>query len=98
MNDKPSFFQASFCVVGILSLMFWGLFVLKTSLHSLILLSISWVILHAYYIDQDLLRLKQSMVSAIQKSAAILLFFILIGAVIAGFIVSGAIPSLISYP
>lgn len=97
MNDKPSFFQASFCVVGILSLMFWGLFVLKTSLHSLILLSISWVILQAYYIDQDLLRLKQSMVSAIQKSAAILLFFILIGAVIAGFIVSGAIPSLIYY-
>ncbi len=96
-QNKPSGYQALLCVMGIISLMFWGLFVLKASLHSLMVLGICWVVCHAYYIDSDVLRLKQSMVSAIQKSAGVLLFFILIGAVIAGFIMSGAIPTLIYY-
>jgi NhaC family Na+:H+ antiporter len=97
MQNKPSGYQALLCVVGLISLMFWGLFVLHVSLHSLMILCICWAVGHAYYIDPDMLRLKRSMVSVIQKSASVFLFFILIGAVIAGFIMSGAIPTLIYY-
>ena len=96
-QTKPSGYQALLCVAGIVSLMFWGLFVLKASLHSLIILCIFWVLAHAYYIDKDFLRLKQSMLSGLQKSSGMFLFFILIGAVIAGVIMSGAIPTLIYY-
>lgn len=96
-NNKPSGCQALVCVIGIFILMFWGLFILKASLHSLILMSILWASVHAYYIDHNVLRLKQSMISAIQKSSSVLLIFLLIGTVIAGFMMSGAIPSLIYY-
>lgn len=96
-QNKPTGLQAFICMFGIISLMGWGLFILKANLHSLIILCIVWVVAHAYCIDSDMLRLKQSMVSAIQKSSGMFLFFILIGAVIAGFILSGAIPTLIYY-
>lgn len=94
---KPSGYQSLLCVFGMIALMFWGLFVLKASLHSVIILCIFWVFGHAYYLDKDVVRLKQSMLSTLQKSSGVLLFFILIGAVIAGFIMSGAIPTLIYY-
>lgn len=94
---KTSGLQALLCVIGMVTLMFWGLFVVQASLHSVILLCIFWVLGHAYYIDKDVKRLKQSMVSTLQKSSGVLLFFILIGTVIAGFIMSGAIPTLIYY-
>ncbi len=51
--------------------------------------------LHALYLDKNILRLIHNIASAIRHSAPILLFFILIGAVIAAFTVSGAIPTLI---
>lgn len=51
--------------------------------------------LHALYLDKNIFRLIYQITSAIRHSAGILLFFILIGAVIAAFTVSGAIPTLI---
>ena len=97
ISTQPSVIQSLLCISGILFFVFFGLLVLKTSLHSIILLSLLWVILHAFYLDQDQARLKQGMSSAIQKSAPVFLYFILIGAVIAAFTMSGAIPTLIYY-
>lgn len=97
IKRQPSFIQSLLCISGIVLFVFFGLFVIKTSLHSIILLNISWVVLHAYYLDNDMNRLKQAMIIAVQKSASVFLFFILIGVVIASFTVSGAIPTLIYY-
>ena len=97
IKTQPSMIQSLLCITGILFFVFLGLLVFKTSLHRIILLSLFWVILHALYLDQDHTRLRESMISAIQKSASVFLFFILIGAVIAAFTMSGAIPTLIYY-
>lgn len=97
IRPKPSFIQSLICVLGVICFVFFGLFALKTSLHSIILLNIFWVVLHACYIDNNTPRLKQSMIFAIRQSASVLVFFILIGAVIAAFTISGAIPTLIYY-
>lgn len=92
---QPSFFQALVCLFGIVFVVFLGLFVLQTSLHRIILVAIGWVMLHALYLDQHVSRLIHNISSAIRHAAPILLFFILIGAVIAAFTISGAIPTLI---
>ena len=97
IEQRPSFNQAMLCLLGIVFLVFFGLFVIKTSLVHMILLCIIWTILHAYYFDQNIIRLKRSLFSAIRKSASVFLFFILIGALIAAFTISGAIPTLIYY-
>jgi len=97
ISKQPSLIQSLLCLSGILFFVFVGLLVLKTSLHSIILLSLFWVILHAFYLDHNQTRFKQGMISAIQKSAPVFLYFILIGAVIAAFTMSGAIPTLIYY-
>lgn len=94
---KPSCSQAIVCLIGIISLIFGGLFYFKASLHTLMMLSICWVICHAYYIDSGMQRIKQSLATTLQNSACMLLFFLLIGAMIAGFIMSGAIPTLLYY-
>lgn len=96
-GSKPAFFHALSCVIGILLFVFLGLFWFKTSLHSIMLLSISWVILNAYCLDRNVSRLKEGITSAIQQSASVFLIFILIGAVIAAFTLSGAIPTLVYY-
>lgn len=95
--NQPSLFHAVFSISILIGLIFSGLFILKTSLHTMMLLNIFWVAINAYYLDSDIVRLKKSMTTAIQKSASVLLIFILIGAVIAAFTLSGAIPTLIYY-
>ncbi len=97
ISTKPSLIQSLLCVSGILCFVFSGLMIFKTSLHSIILLSILWVILHALYLNPDQSLLKQGMMSAVQKSSPVFLYFILLGAVIAAFTMSGAIPTLIYY-
>ncbi|MDP3559439.1 MAG: Na+/H+ antiporter NhaC family protein [Legionellaceae bacterium] len=93
----PSFMQALACVSGMFVIVFLSLFRLHIELHSVMLMSIIWVIFHAYYLDKNLLRLQTSMKLGIQKSLSVFLIFILIGAVIAAFTASGAIPTLIYY-
>jgi len=97
IHMPPSLFQSLLCISGILCLVFLGLFLFKTSLHSIILISLFWVILHALYLDNDETRLKKGLIFAIQKSAPVFLYFLLIGAIIAAFTISGAIPTLIYY-
>lgn len=97
IEKRPSLSQAIMCLLGTVFLVFFGLFVLKTSLLNMILLCILWTTLHAYYLDQNMIRLNRSMFSTIRKSASVFIFFILIGALIATFTICGAIPTLIYY-
>lgn len=94
---KPSLIQAMTCIGMLFLLVFCGLFLLKMNLHSIMLLCIFWVMLNAYYLSSNLNLIKASVRSGIQKSAFVFIFFILIGAVIAAFTLSGAIPTLIYY-
>lgn len=96
-NKQPSVSQSLLCISGMLYIIFFGLFVLKTCLQSILLISLLWVIVHALYHDGNQKRLKSGILSAIEKSVSVFLFFILIGAVIAAFTLSGAISTLIYY-
>lgn len=93
----PSFAHSFFCISSLFILVFSGLFLLKTSIHSIILLCIFWVILNAWYLNPNVEQLRESIRTGVQKSSFLLLFFILIGAVIAAFTLSGAIPTLVYY-
>lgn len=97
VSTKPSFLQSLLCILGIIFLVFFGLFVLKTSLQCMILLSVCWVFMHSYYLEQDATHIVRIMMSTLLNSVYVCLFFILIGAVIGAFTISGAIPTLIDY-
>lgn len=93
----PSFLHAFICVFTTILIIFYGLFVLHANIHGIIVIGVFWVILNVLLLSQDMNRLKQSMTSAIQNAASVLLIYMFIGAVIGAFIISGAIPTLIYY-
>ncbi|MCX7114318.1 MAG: Na+/H+ antiporter NhaC [Gammaproteobacteria bacterium] len=94
---QPRLLHAVLCVTVVFVMVFLGLFFWHIQLHSIMLMSIAWVAFNAYVLDSNLNRLAQGMRSAVQKSAIVFLIFILIGAIIAAFIIAGAIPTLIYF-
>ncbi|OGV27184.1 MAG: hypothetical protein A3F18_07150 [Legionellales bacterium RIFCSPHIGHO2_12_FULL_37_14] len=97
-NTKhPSFTHAFVCITGTIAIIFSGLFIVHTKMQAMMVISVFWVLLNVLLLSFDMQRLKNSMTSAIQNSAAVLLIYIFIGAVIGAFIISGAIPTLIYY-
>ncbi|MDF1758810.1 MAG: Na+/H+ antiporter NhaC family protein [Legionellaceae bacterium] len=96
-NNCADLLQSLACVSVLILIMFVGLFILKTCIHSIILISICWLLIVGYYIDPNISKMKIHIHDYLEKSAPMLLFFILIGTVIASFILSGAIPTLIYY-
>lgn len=93
----PTTAHASLCIGMIFVLVFSGLFIIHASLHGIILLCIVWAILNAFWISADVERLKKCIQSTVQDASFLFLIFILIGAVIAAFTISGAIPTLVYY-
>ncbi len=97
MHHKPTLLHAISCITAIFMMVFSGLFLLKTSLHSIMLICIFWVMVNAFYLNTNMEMIKECIQASIQKSAFVFLFFVLIGTVIAAFTLSGAIPTLIYY-
>jgi NhaC family Na+:H+ antiporter len=61
------------------------------------MLCVFWVMLNIMFVDHDMHRFKQSMISSIQKSSSVLLIYLFIGTIVGVSIISGAIPTLIFY-
>ncbi|MFT6753021.1 MAG: NhaC family Na+:H+ antiporter [Candidatus Azotimanducaceae bacterium] len=97
MIKKPSFVHALVCFVTIISMISFGLFVYEISLHSIIFLCLVWVGLNTYLLGYQYLDIQGMMNQAISQALPALYIFILIGMVIASFMQSGTIASLIYY-
>ena len=94
---KPSLIHALICVFGVVFFVFMGLIYLKTSLHSVMLFCILWAGINAFFIGNKFEEIKSGMNLSVQKCIPVFTIFILIGVIIAAFIMSGTIPSLIYY-
>ncbi|MFT7685591.1 MAG: NhaC family Na+:H+ antiporter [Candidatus Azotimanducaceae bacterium] len=97
MIKKPSFIHAFICFAVIISMISLGLFVYEISLHSIIFLCLVWVGLNTYVLGHEYLDIQDMMNQAISQALPALYIFILIGMVIASFMQSGTIASLIYY-
>ncbi len=93
----PGFTQSLVCVLGILLLLSVGLFILVVDLHSLMFLCLLWAGLHARLLGYRYRAIRRMMSQAISQALPALYIFILIGMVIASFMQSGTIASLVYY-
>ncbi len=85
------------CFVVIIATISLGLFIYNISLHSLIFFCLVWVGLNAYIVGHGYPEIQDMMNKAISQALPALYIFILIGMVIASFMQSGTIATLIYY-
>lgn len=99
MNEikLPSFNQALLCFSGITVMIVVGVLAFKISIHALLLLSIIWTCCHTYFLGYNFQEIKKLMSDGIHKGIGALYVFILIGVVIAAFLESGTIASIVYY-
>lgn len=83
--------------MGLFSLIFAGLFVYDISLHVTILLAVIWASLQARWIGYSFDEIRLMMNDGIAKALPAIYIFLLIGMVIASFMQSGTIASLLYY-
>lgn len=93
----PSFLHAAFCFAGVLLLISLGLFVFQVNLHVLIFLALIWSGLHASGLGYSFAAIRRMMDDGIVKALPAIYIFLLIGMVIASFMQSGTIASLLYY-
>lgn len=74
-----------------------GLFIFEASLHAIIFLALIWTASHATWLGHSFAAVRDMMNAAINKALPALYVFILIGMVIASYMQSGTIASLLYY-
>ncbi|MFT5579958.1 MAG: NhaC family Na+:H+ antiporter [Paraglaciecola psychrophila] len=93
----PSFLQAIVCFGGVIAIIACGLFFFAISLHSLMFLALLWSGLNAYYVGHNYQSIRAAMSDSVSRALPAIYIFILIGMVIASFMQSGTIATLIYY-
>ncbi len=94
---SPGFLQSLLCFSVVVILIAGGLFGLGISLHTLMFLCLLWVGLNAFSLGYGYTQIRELMTSALTRAMPAIYIFILIGMVIASFMHSGTIATLIYY-
>ncbi len=97
VQSLPSFWQAAICFTGILLLIALGLFVFEISLHALIFLVLVWAGVHTRVLGYSFTAIRGMMDEGIVRALPAIYIFMLIGMVIASFMQSGTIASLLYF-
>lgn len=95
--QEPGFVQSMVCFGGVIVTVIAGLLWLAISLHSLLLIALVWVAVHAAFLGFHFQEIKSAMISGINKGLGAIFIFFLIGVLIAAFIEAGTIGGLIYY-
>ena len=93
----PTLLQALICFAGVFLLISLGMFVFAISIHAVIFLALIWVCLQARWLGYSFLDIRRMMDDGIIKALPAIYIFLLIGMVIASFMQSGTIASLLYY-
>lgn len=94
---KPTAWQGALCFAGIIVLIATGLFGLGVSLHSIMFFCLLWAAVNAGWLGYDFPAIRHLMSDAISRALPAIYIFLLIGMVIASFIHSGTIATLMYY-
>ena len=95
--STPSPVQAIVCFGVVIAIIAVGLFAFDIDLHSLMFLCLVWVTLNARLLGHSSASIRQLMNSAISRALPAIYIFILIGMVIASFMHSGTIATLMYF-
>jgi NhaC family Na+:H+ antiporter len=93
----PSFFHALICFAVVVMMISTGLFIFSISLHSIIFMALVWIGINARLLGHDYASIQSMMSEAISRALPAIYIFLLIGMVIASFMQSGTIATLIYY-
>ena len=96
-RPMPSFLQAAVCILGMFLMISMGLFFYEVSIHAIIFMALVWVAVHAAWLGHSFIAIRQMMNDGITKALPAIYIFLLIGMVIASFMQSGTIASLLYY-
>jgi Na+:H+ antiporter, NhaC family len=97
IEKKPSFIQSLICFGGIIGMIVTGLIIYEIPLHVIILIAMIWASGHAYSLGFRFKAIKEAMSHGIERGLSAIYIFILIGVVIAAFLESGTISSIVYY-
>jgi NhaC family Na+:H+ antiporter len=97
MIKTPSFLHALICFGVVVGMISSGLFVFNISLHSIIFMAVVWVSINARLLGYNYTAIQEMMSEAISRALPAIYIFLLIGMVIASFMQSGTIATLIYY-
>ena len=99
LADKrlPSFIHAMTCFLGVFAMISLGLFVFEASLHAIMFLTLIWGVIQATWLGHSFIAIRQMMNQGIHKALPAIYIFLLIGMVIASYMQSGTIASLLYY-
>ncbi|WP_263081259.1 Na+/H+ antiporter NhaC [Endozoicomonas sp. Mp262] len=96
-RKQPGFTHALLTLAAIIGIISIGLFFLQTSLHSLLIICILVASLSAWRLGYNFRAIRQAMNAGISDALSAIYIFILIGVLIAAFIDSGTLATLIYY-
>ncbi len=94
---QSSLVQSTVCFSGVIIIIAVGFFALRIDLHSLMFLCLLWAGLHAHYLGFSYTAIRALMAEAISRALPAIYIFILIGMVIASFMQSGTIATLMYF-
>tara|TARA_R110002073_G_scaffold115350_4_gene253076 strand:- start:5504 stop:6928 length:1425 start_codon:yes stop_codon:yes gene_type:complete len=97
VDKLPTLLHASTCFLGLLIWIGVGIFVLEAGLHGILLVGLVWVALNALVLGFHYDHMRQAMLVGMQRAMPALFIFLLIGVVIATFITSGTIGTLVYF-
>ncbi len=96
-SQSPGLVHAIICFLGVFLLISLGLFVFQISLHTLLFLALVWSVVQASRLGYSFAAIREMMNSSIHKALPALYIFFLIGMIIASYMQSGTIASLLYY-
>lgn len=74
-----------------------GLFVLQAGLHGVLLIGVVWVVVNSFLLGATLQDIREAMTMGMNRAMPAMFIFLMIGVVIATFILSGTVGTLIYY-
>lgn len=96
-SKQPSFLHSVICFGGIIGMIITGLIVFSVPIHVIILIAIIWSTFHSKYLGYSFQSIKTAMNKGIEHGLSAMYIFILIGVVIAAYLESGTITSIVYY-
>ena len=96
-TKQPSVVHSIFTLLGLAVWISFGLFYLQAGLHGVLLLGVVWVVFNCLPLGCRLEDIREAMRMGMDRAMPAMFIFLMIGVVIATFILSGTVGTLVYY-
>lgn len=97
INTQPTVFHAAITLLGLSAWISYGIFVIDADLHGILLVAMVWVVINCLRLRISYAQIRAAMITGMNRAMPAMFIFLMIGVVIATFIQSGTVGSLIYY-